>query len=78
MGRQPWVVYGLLFTADGVSPTVGAGSIWLTSGGFTVVYGFLAGVAAFLMHKFAKPGVVMVENGPDGSPAKGGRDAWAY
>jgi cytochrome d ubiquinol oxidase subunit I len=78
MGRQPWVVYGLLLTRDGVSPSVGAGSIWLTSGGFTLVYGFLAGVAAFLMHKFAKPGVVMVENDPEGSPAKSGRDAWAY
>ena len=24
MGRQPWVVFGLLRTADGVSPAVGA------------------------------------------------------
>ena len=27
VGRQPWIVYGLLKTADGVSPTVPAGNI---------------------------------------------------
>ena len=27
MGRQPWVVFGVLRTADGVSPTVGAGTV---------------------------------------------------
>ena len=27
MGRQPWVVYGVLRTADGVSPSVTAGTV---------------------------------------------------
>jgi cytochrome bd ubiquinol oxidase subunit I len=59
MGRQPWVVYGLLLTADGVSPTVSNASVWVTTVGFTLLYGFLAGVAVFLIHKFAKPGVLI-------------------
>ena len=27
MGRQPWVVFGLMTTANGVSPGVGAGEV---------------------------------------------------
>lgn len=57
MGRQPWVVYGLMLTSDGVSPNVSAGSMLLTTVAFTLVYGILAAVAVFLIHRFAKPGV---------------------
>ena len=35
MGRQPWVVQGLLLTKDAVSPTVGPWSVGLTLAGFT-------------------------------------------
>ncbi len=42
-GRQPWLVYGLLRTADGSSPTVSAGSTLFTLLGFTGLY-FLLGV----------------------------------
>ena len=57
MGRQPWIVYGLLLTRDGVSPNVSAGSMLLTTIVFTLVYGILAAVAVFLIHRYAKPGV---------------------
>lgn len=57
MGRQPWVVYGLMLTRDGVSPNVSAGSMLLTTVVFTLIYGILAAVAVFLIHRFAKPGV---------------------
>jgi hypothetical protein len=52
----------LLLTANGVSPTVTNASVWVTTVGFTLLYGFLAGVAVFLIHKFAKPGVVIEES----------------
>ncbi|MFW5972409.1 MAG: cytochrome ubiquinol oxidase subunit I [Bacteroidota bacterium] len=55
MGRQPWVVYGLLLTRDGVSPLVGAGSIWLSLIGFTLIYGILAAVAVALIVRYGKP-----------------------
>lgn len=55
MGRQPWVVYGLLKTADGVSVSVGPISIWLTMIGFTLIYGLLAVVGAWLVIRFAHP-----------------------
>ncbi|HVS84743.1 MAG TPA: cytochrome ubiquinol oxidase subunit I [Gaiellaceae bacterium] len=60
IGRQPWIVQGLLLTKDAVSPTVGAWSVGLTLAGFTLLYGVLAVVEAALMIRAAKAG-------PDGA-----------
>ncbi len=57
MGRQPWVVYGLMLTKDGVSPNVSSGSMLMTTIAFTLLYGIIAAVAVYLIHRFAKPGV---------------------
>ena len=38
VGRQPWVVQGLMRTSEGVSPMVSAGEIWTTLGLFGLVY----------------------------------------
>ena len=38
VGRQPWIVQGVLRTADGVSPAVSAAEVWTTLGLFAVVY----------------------------------------
>ncbi|MBE0662244.1 MAG: cytochrome ubiquinol oxidase subunit I [Bacteroidales bacterium] len=57
MGRQPWIVHGLMFTRDGVSPNVSSSSMALTTIAFTLVYGLLAAVAVYLVHRFAKSGV---------------------
>jgi len=38
VGRQPWIVQGLLRTTDGVSPLVSAGEVWTTLGLFGLVY----------------------------------------
>jgi cytochrome bd ubiquinol oxidase subunit I len=43
LGRQPWLVYGLLRTADGVSPSVSAGNALFTLIGFVGIY-FVLGV----------------------------------
>jgi cytochrome d ubiquinol oxidase subunit I len=56
LGRQPWVVYGLLRTEAGVSPNVGPATVWISMGGFTLVYALLAAVGFALMHRFGKPG----------------------
>lgn len=55
LGRQPWIVFGLLRTEDAVSPVVGSGAIWITMTGFTLVYGLLAALGFYLVHKFARP-----------------------
>jgi cytochrome bd ubiquinol oxidase subunit I len=38
LGRQPWLIYGLMRTAHGVSPRVGAGNVWFTLIGFMGLY----------------------------------------
>jgi cytochrome d ubiquinol oxidase subunit I len=38
LGRQPWLVYGILRTADGASPTVHAGTVLFTLIGFCGLY----------------------------------------
>jgi cytochrome d ubiquinol oxidase subunit I len=38
LGRQPWIVYGLLRTMHGTSPTVPAGNIAFTTLGFMGLY----------------------------------------
>ncbi|GAA2806805.1 cytochrome ubiquinol oxidase subunit I [Kribbella solani] len=54
MGRQPWIVFGLMQTRDGVSPTVGAGSVLTSMITFTVLYGVLAVIEVALLLRFAK------------------------
>jgi cytochrome bd ubiquinol oxidase subunit I len=46
VGRQPWIVYGMLRTADGFSPSVPAGQVLASLIGFGLVY--LALFALFL------------------------------
>ncbi len=57
VGRQPWVVFGLQKTTDGVSPTVSAGMVLTSLIGFTVVYGLIAAALVYLFVHFVKKGV---------------------
>lgn len=63
MGRQPWVAYGLLLTRDGVSPNVSSSQMLFTTVVFTILYGVLAAVAVFLVHRYAKPGLRADDDG---------------
>jgi len=56
MGRQPWVVQGLLKTDDAVSPAVSGTEVAITLIGFTVLYGVLAVVAGRLAFKAIRTG----------------------
>ena len=56
VGRQPWIVYGVLKTSDAVSKSVSPVQIWASLIGFTLVYGLLAFVDIYLLTKFAKKG----------------------
>ncbi len=55
-GRYPWVVYGLVKMADGVSKSVTPGMLWTSLIGFILVYGLLIAATVYLMLKFAKAG----------------------
>ncbi len=56
MGRQPWVVYGLLLTEDGVSQSVSRWEVILTLSGFTLVYGVLMVVTVGLIKRQVEKG----------------------
>ncbi|HXX39066.1 MAG TPA: cytochrome ubiquinol oxidase subunit I [bacterium] len=62
VGRQPWLVYGLLRTVAGVSPTVEAGETIFTVLGFAGMYVLLGVLAVFLA-------IMIVLRGPDEHPA---------
>ncbi len=49
--RQPWAVFGLIKTADGVSAVVSAGSVLFTMIAFTLLYGVLAFIEVGLILK---------------------------
>ena len=56
MGRQPWVVYGLLRTSDARSPNVGLGDLIITLTGYIVLYGILIAIGGWLMFREIKHG----------------------
>jgi cytochrome d ubiquinol oxidase subunit I len=48
VGRQPWIVYGIMRTAEGPSPTIVSGEAIFTTIGFAGMY-FLLGVLFLLL-----------------------------
>jgi cytochrome d ubiquinol oxidase subunit I len=65
LGRQPWLVYGLLRTAAGVSQNVSAGNGLFVLLGFLGMYAILGILALFLVAR-------QVDLGPEPSEAPGG------
>jgi cytochrome d ubiquinol oxidase subunit I len=56
VGRQPWIVYGVLKTADGVSRSISTAQVVGSLLGFTLFYGSLGVLDVYLLTKFAKKG----------------------
>jgi len=56
IGRQPWVVYNVLLTADGVSPLLSAGEVVASLGMFVVLYLLLGALFLFLMNRKIQAG----------------------
>ena len=64
MGRQPWLVYGLLRTEEGFSKMVSAGNGWFTFLGFLGMYTILGILFLFLVRR-------EIEHGPEPVPSSG-------
>lgn len=60
VGRQPWIVYGLLKTADAVSP-IAQSQVMTSLIGFVLVYGLLGAAGFYLIAK-------AVAKGPEPAP----------
>jgi cytochrome d ubiquinol oxidase subunit I len=58
VGRQPWLIYGMLRTSESPSPLVTAGSVWFTLIGFMGLYTLLGILYLFLVYR-------EIEHGPD-------------
>lgn len=54
MGRQPWVVFGVMKTEDAVSPNVTAGEVLFSLISFSTLYAILAGVLVYLFIRTIK------------------------
>src|SRR5690625_171452 len=54
MGRQPWVVFGLMKTEDGISPSVTPGEMLFSLISFTTIYAVLGIITIYLFVKHVK------------------------
>jgi cytochrome d ubiquinol oxidase subunit I len=58
IGRQPWVVYGLLRTSDALSQSLKTEQVWFSLIMFTLVYALLFVLFLYLLNKKIKHGPV--------------------
>jgi cytochrome bd ubiquinol oxidase subunit I len=65
IGRQPWVVYGLMRTADAVSPNIDAGSVLASLIAFVAAYAIVFGAGITYLVRMARRGPVPQEPAPE-------------
>lgn len=65
MGRQPWIVYGHLRTADGLSESVNASSVLFSLILFTFIYALLFALFIYLLDRKIKKGPYDESDIPD-------------
>lgn len=56
VGRQPWTVFGLMTTANSISPNVSAGTILFSIIMYLLLFTILAGVMIYLLVREIKKG----------------------
>jgi len=71
VGRQPWTVYGLLRTADSVSPSLTGADVLLSLLGYMVVYLIMFPTGYVMMRRLVRRGFVEIDI--DEPPVASGR-----
>jgi cytochrome d ubiquinol oxidase subunit I len=56
VGRQPWVVYGLLRTKDAITPSLVTGDVLLSLAGYVVVYALFVSFGFYYIYKLLRDG----------------------
>jgi len=56
VGRQPWVVYNQLRTADAVTPNIATHDVVVSLALYVVVYAFVFGAGAYYLVKLVRAG----------------------
>jgi cytochrome d ubiquinol oxidase subunit I len=67
VGRQPWIVYGLLRTSEAISRSVGPGQVILSLILFTIIYILLFVLFIYLLNE-------KIQHGPGDTATAGGGD----
>ncbi|GIN87636.1 cytochrome ubiquinol oxidase subunit I [Heyndrickxia sporothermodurans] len=62
VGRQPWTIFGLMTTADSVSPNVSAGSVLFSIIMYVLIFTVLAIIMVYLMIREIKKGPAAHQN----------------
>jgi cytochrome d ubiquinol oxidase subunit I len=70
VGRQPWIVYGLMRTSDAVSKSIDLSQVIGSLLGFTLLYGLLGFVDIYLLAKYARKGPEETATGATGAFGK--------
>ena len=74
IGRQPWVVYGLMRTADAVSPNLQASTVATSLAGYATVYAIVFGAGIWYLWRLLKKGPQAGETPPEmGTPDSGAK-----
>ncbi len=79
VGRQPWLVQGLLRTADMVSPNLTGGAVWASLGPFLVIYNLLLVAFLYYLWRVVRAGPDHDEPLPGRAPPRpglGGMTSW--
>ena len=58
VGRQPWVVYGLMRTRDAVTPSLSAGDVMVSLTVYVIAYVAIFGAGGYFMVRFLRTGPV--------------------
>jgi cytochrome d ubiquinol oxidase subunit I len=75
VGRQPWIVYGLLRTSEAVSPKVSGAEVLTSVVMFSLIYLLLLALFLFLLDRKIKHGPVLDEGSNGSVPEQGGQRA---
>ena len=56
VGRQPWVVYGVLRTKDAVTPSLTTGDVLISLTGYVLVYAVFVAFGTYYIYKLLREG----------------------
>jgi cytochrome d ubiquinol oxidase subunit I len=71
VGRQPWVVYGLLRTGEAVTPSLTTGDVLFSLTGYVLVYAIFVCFGTFYIYKLLREGPVgRAEAIPNATPSR--------
>lgn len=70
VGRQPWVVYGLLRTKDAVTPSLTTGDVLFSLAVYVVVYAVFVGFGIWYIYSLLRKGPTVAEPSPNATPSR--------